>query len=161
MTYSLLQTETCLGIGNDRQFAGLCKELGQPEIAQDPRFMTNAVRAKNRAALRIILQDLLADRDGKAMTVQLMSKGIPAGAVQTVEDALQHPQTIARDMVIRSGDYSGTGIPIKISRTPGAFKFRPPQYGENNAEILTDAGYSSEEIERFKEMQITLDKPRK
>ncbi|KXJ54978.1 MAG: carnitine dehydratase [Neptuniibacter sp. Phe_28] len=150
-----------LGIGNDRQFAGLCKELGQPELAQDPRFTINANRAKNRAELRIILEDLLADRDGKAMTAELMGKGIPAGAVQTVEDALQHPQTIAREMVIESGEYRGTGIPVKLSRTPGAFKFRPPQYGENNTEILADAGYSAEEIKRFKEMQITLEKPRK
>ncbi|MBV1913036.1 MAG: CoA transferase, partial [Cycloclasticus sp.] len=96
-----------LGIGNDRQFAGLCKELGQPELAQDPRFTINANRAKNRAELRIILEDLLADRDGKAMTAELMGKGIPAGAVQTVEDALQHPQTIAREMVIESGEYRG------------------------------------------------------
>lgn len=150
-----------LGIGNDRQFAGLCKQLGNPELAQDPRFTTNASRAKNKSVLRGIIEELLADKDGKAMTEELMSKGIPAGTVQTVEDALQHPQTIARDMVITSGDYRGTGIPIKLSRTPGAFQSRPPQYGENNTEILADAGYSTEEIKRFKEMQVTLDKPRK
>ncbi|MBQ0725575.1 MAG: CoA transferase [Cycloclasticus sp.] len=150
-----------LGIGNDRQFAGLCRELGQEELAQDPRFVTNAERAKNRAALRDILVDLLADKDSNEMTLQLMQKGIPAGAVQTVQDALQHPQTIAREMVIESDGYRGTGIPIKLSRTPGAFKCRPPQYGENNTDILVDAGYSDEEIQRFKDMQITLEKPRK
>jgi len=150
-----------LGIGNDRQFAGLCKELGQEELAQDPRFVTNAERAKNRAVLRDILVDLLADKDSNEMTLQLMKKGIPAGAVQTVQDALQHPQTIAREMVIESDGYRGTGIPIKLSRTPGAFKCRPPQYGENNTDILVDAGYSAEEIQRFKDMQITLEKPRK
>lgn len=150
-----------LGIGNDRQFAGLCKELGKAELAQDPRFVTNAERAKNRLVLRNILVDLLADKDSNEMTLQLMQKGIPAGAVQTVQDALQHPQTIAREMVIESDGYRGTGIPIKLSRTPGAFKCRPPQYGENNADILIDAGYSAEEIQRFKEMQITLEKPRK
>jgi len=104
---------------------------------------------------------MLADKDGKALTAQLMEKGIPAGAVQTVEDALQHPQTIARDMVIESGEYRGTGIPIKLSRTPGAFQCRPPQYGENNAEILAEAGYTPDEIKRFQEMQITLETPRK
>jgi len=150
-----------LGIGNDRQFAALCKELGCPEMATDPRFTINANRAKNRAELRAILVDRLADRDGKAMTEQLMKKGIPAGAVQTVEDALRHPQTIARDMVIESNGYKGIGIPIKMSRTPGAFVCRPPQYGENNTEILQDAGYTPEQINQFKEMQITLDKPRK
>jgi len=150
-----------LGIGNDRQFAGLCREIGNPDIAQNPRFTSNANRAKHRAELRVILEDLLATLDGHALTEQLMSKGIPAGAVQTVEDALQHPQTKAREMVITSGEYRGTGIPIKMSRTPGAFKSRPPQFGENNAEILKDAGYSEADIKRFKDMQITLDTPRK
>lgn len=149
-----------LGIGNDRQFAGLCREIGDPDIAQDPRFSSNKNRAKNRAELRTILEQLLAKLDAHGLTEQLMSKGIPAGAVQTVEDALQHPQTIAREMVVTDGEYRGTGIPIKLSRTPGKIKFKPPQYGENNTEILADAGYSDTEIARFKEMQITLDKPR-
>jgi Predicted acyl-CoA transferases/carnitine dehydratase len=63
-----------LGIGNDRQFAGLCKALGNPELAQDPRFIINADRAKNKAELRIILEKMLADKDGKALTAQLMEK---------------------------------------------------------------------------------------
>ncbi len=150
-----------LGIGNDRQFVGLCKHLGHEELATDPRFTINANRAQNRAVLRKLLEDILVDKDGKALTLELLEKGIPAGAVQTVEDSLQHPQTIARDMVVTKGEYRCTGIPIKLSRTPGEVRSIPPQFGENNTEILTGAGYSEEEIQRFKEMQITLDKPRK
>jgi len=162
--YDLLPTANghlFLAIGNDRQFAGLCKELGHPEVSADPRFSVNADRAKNRAALREILENILADKDGKALTQQLLEKGIPAGAVQTVEDALQHPHTIAREMVVTEGEYRGTGIPIKLSRTPGKMQCKPPQYGENNSEVLSDAGYSEEEIARFKEMQITLEKPKR
>ena len=76
-----------------------------------------------------------------------------------MQDALQHPQTIAREMVVELDGYRGTGIPIKLSRTPGNIQSRPPQYGENNAEILKEAGYSAGEIAIFKKMQITLDKP--
>ncbi|HIF17366.1 MAG TPA: CoA transferase [Cycloclasticus sp.] len=162
--YDLLPTANgylFLAIGNDRQFAGLCKALGNEKMAADPRFAINADRARNRAALRKILEDLLVDMDGKALTQELLEKGIPAGSVQTVQDALQHPQTIAREMVVQDGEYRGTGIPIKLSRTPGKIQFKPPQYGENNAEILSAAGYSEEEIERFKQMQVTLDKPKK
>lgn len=150
-----------LGIGNDRQFVGLCKHLGHEELVTDSRFAVNASRAQNRAVLRKLLEDILINKDGKALTLELLKKGIPAGAVQTVEDTLQHPQTIARDMVVSKGEYRGTGIPIKLSRTPGKVRSIPPQFGENNAEILTDAGYSKEEIQQFKEMQITLDNPRK
>ena len=162
--YDLLPTANgylFLAIGNDRQFAGLCKALGNAEMATDPRFAVNADRARNRAALRTILEDMLIDMDGRALTQELLEKGIPAGAVQTVQDALQHPQTIAREMVVQDGEYRGTGIPIKLSRTPGKIQFKPPQYGENNTEILSAAGYSEEDIQRFKAMQVTLDKPRK
>jgi len=150
-----------LGIGNDRQFVGLCKHLGHEELVTDSRFAVNASRAQNRAVLRKLLEDILINKDGKALTLELLKKGIPAGAVQTVEDTLQHPQTIARDMVVSKDEYRGTGIPIKLSRTPGKVRSIPPQFGENNSEILTDAGYSKEEIQQFKEMQITLDNPRK
>ncbi len=162
--YDLLPTANgylFLAIGNDRQFAGLCRELGQPDLATDPRFSINADRAKNKAALRQILEEILITMDGRKMTKQLLEKGIPAGSVETVQDALQHPQTIAREMVIENGEYRGTGIPIKLSRTPGQFQSRPPQYGENNSDVLKDAGYSDEDIARFKDMQITLEKPRK
>ena len=72
-----------------------------------------------------------------------------------------HPQTIARDMVLESGDYRGTGVPIKLSRTPGGFNKTPPAYGEDNKSILQNAGYSEEEINNFINMQIVLDKPHK
>lgn len=162
--YDLLPTANgylFLAIGNDRQFASLCKELGHEDVASDTRFAINADRARNKAALRKILEDILANMDGKALTLQLLEKGIPAGSVQTVEDAMQHPQTLARKMVVEDGEYRGTGIPVKLSRTPGRIQFKPPRYGENNVEILTRAGYSEEDIQRFKEMEITLEKPRK
>jgi len=160
--YDLVPTATghlFLAIGNDRQFAILCKELGHAKLADDPRFTANADRARNKAALREILEGILVNFDSEDLTQKLLQKGVPAGAVSTVQDALQHPQTIAREMVVELDGYRGTGIPIKLSRTPGNIQSRPPQYGENNAEILKEAGYSAGEIAIFKKMQITLDKP--
>ena len=162
--YDLLPTATghlFLAIGNDRQFALLCKELGRAELANDPRFTANADRARNKAALRKILEDMLVNFDSAELTLRLLENGVPAGAVSTVQDALQHPQTLAREMVVESDGYRGTGIPIKLSRTPGQIQSRPPQYGEDNASILAQAGYTTEEIATFREMQITLDKPKK
>ncbi|HIG78943.1 MAG TPA: CoA transferase [Cycloclasticus sp.] len=162
--YDLLPTANgylFLTIGNNKQFAGLCNELGYSHVAKDPRFSSNAERTRNTLALRKILEEMLADKDGKALTKIFLEKGIPVGSVQTVEDALQHPQTIARNMVVQDGEYRGTGIPIKLSRTPGKIQCKPPEYGEHNVEILSDAGYCEEDIQRFKDMQITLDKPRK
>ncbi len=162
--YDLFQTKTCLvflGIGNNRQFASFCKALGREEIASDPRFLSNADRTQHREELRAILEKMLQQTDGKSLCQNLLSKGIPAGPVEQIPDVMMHPHTAAREMVIKSGKYQGTGIPIKLSRTPGAFRRPPPKYGEHNQSVLEKAGYSPEEIDNFLKMQIVLDKPRK
>lgn len=162
--YDLFETKTCLvflGIGNDGQFAGLCKHLGREEVASDPRFTNNATRTENRAALRIILEEMMRQTDGRELCDTLIKKGVPAGPVENIPDVMVHPQTVAREMVLESGEYRGTGVPIKLSRTPGGFYKTPPSYGEDNSAILQDAGYSDEEITNFIKMQVVLDKPKK
>ncbi|RLA21098.1 MAG: CoA transferase [Gammaproteobacteria bacterium] len=162
--YDLFKTRTglvFLAIGNDGQFAGLCKLLEREEIAADPRFLNNGKRTENRVVLRAILEDMMEKTDGRALCQILINKGIPAGPVETIPDVMVHPQTVAREMVLESGDYRGTGIPIKLSRTPGEFRNVPPNYGQHNHTILQEAGYSDEEIDNFLKMQIVLDKPNK
>jgi crotonobetainyl-CoA:carnitine CoA-transferase CaiB-like acyl-CoA transferase len=52
--------------------------------------------------------------------------GGPAAAVLTVDQALAHPHTRHRGMVLEQGDYRGVGAPIKLSRTPAALRRLPP-----------------------------------
>lgn len=162
--YDLFRTQTglvFLAIGNDGQFAALCKLLGRKEVAEDPRFLNNGTRTEHRAALRTILEQMMEKTDGRELCKTLIKKGIPAGPVETIPDVMRHPQTIAREMVVESGRYRGTGVPIKLSRTPGGFHKAPPHYGEDNQEILREVGYSDEDIDNFLKMQIVLDKPNK
>jgi crotonobetainyl-CoA:carnitine CoA-transferase CaiB-like acyl-CoA transferase len=121
-----------LAIGNNRQFAGLVEVLGAPQLAEDPRFATNADRLGNRAELHALLADLLREHDAAELAERLLRAGIPASAVQNVEQALSHPHTLHRDMVWREGDYVGLGTPIKLSRTPGGLRRTPPDLGEDN-----------------------------
>ena len=80
--YDLFETKTCLvflGIGNDGQFAGLCKQLGREEVATDPRFTNNATRTENRAALRIILEEMMSQTDGRVLCDTLIKKVFQLG----------------------------------------------------------------------------------
>ncbi|NMK50262.1 CoA transferase, partial [Achromobacter sp. Bel] len=52
--------------------------------------------------------------------------GVPAAAVQTVDQALAHPHTRHRGMLLEQGDYQGVGSPIKLSRTPATLRKLPP-----------------------------------
>jgi crotonobetainyl-CoA:carnitine CoA-transferase CaiB-like acyl-CoA transferase len=136
-----------LAVGNDRAFGRLCAELGAPELADDPRFRTNGDRLTNRAPLTEQLTALLADRDGETLCQRLLAVGVPAGAVRDVAHVWSDAHTRHRAMAAEVAGYKGWGVPIKMSRTPGAIRRTPPRYGEHGREILKEFGFSEPEIE--------------
>ncbi|WP_313625843.1 CoA transferase [Achromobacter sp.] len=115
-----------LAVGNNRQFAMLAQVLDAGWLAEDPRYATNADRLSNRPALRDDLSALLAKHDAAALADRLLRAGVPAAAVQTVDQALAHPHTRHRGMVLEQGSYRGVGSPIKLSRTPATLRKLPP-----------------------------------
>ena len=150
-----------LAVGNDRQFHRLCDELGRPEIADDPRFATNADRLGHQEELRTALEGLLAEQDGETLAKRLMSIGIPAGAVLSVPDAMNHEHTAHRGMVADAGRIRTIGTPIKFDRTPAGTYTEPPGFGAHSAEILSEFGFDESEIEALKASGVTPETTRK
>ena len=150
-----------LAIGNDRQFARLCAEIGRADLATDPRFLTNRDRNVNRAALRVELEKALEGVDGEALTTKLLDEGVPAGPVLDVPDVIKHPHTKHRLMVVEKDGYRGTGNPVKLSRTPASVRSVPPAFGEATREVLAEAGYSAAEIEGLITSGIAIAEQRK
>ncbi|HNZ91727.1 MAG TPA: CoA transferase, partial [Acidovorax sp.] len=147
--YDLFPTKTeklFVAVGNDRQFALLCQELGKPELAHSALYKTNRDRVCNRDTLKAELTALLAQFDSKALFQRLMDLGVPCAPMLTVEQALQLPHTATRQMSLAMGKYRFTGIPIKLDRTPGAVRLPPPGIGEHSTEVLQRFGFSHEEI---------------
>ena len=115
-----------LAVGNDRQFAILCKHLGAPALSADERFATAGARSVNRIALKAELEALLAAHDGPKLADALVAAGVPCAPVLSVSAALQHPHTAHRGMVVEMpGGYRGIASPIKLSRTPATYRFAP------------------------------------
>ncbi|MDA0367579.1 MAG: CoA transferase [Proteobacteria bacterium] len=150
-----------LAVGNDRQFQRLCTELGQPEIADDPRFATNADRLDHQAELRAVLEGPLSAHDGEALAKRLMAVGIPAGAVLSVPDAMNHPHTAHRNMIVDAGRVRTIGTPIKFGRTPAGVPTEPPAFGAHSAVILAEFGFGPEEIETLRATGVTPETTRK
>ncbi|MEH6497666.1 MAG: CaiB/BaiF CoA-transferase family protein [Pseudomonas marincola] len=161
--YDLYETSTVpvfLGVGNHGQFIKLCTSLGTPELANDPRFADNVLRVKNRAELNDALNQMFKDKDGVAVATQLLAAGVPAGAAMTVPEALNHPHTRHRNMVVEKDGYSGTGVAVKMSRTPGSVKSVPPGFGAHGRDILKELGFAETEIEDLIDTGIVWEHPK-
>lgn len=120
-------TPVYLSVGNDRQFQTLCKVLGDPDLANSPAFADARSRSVNRVQLRENLVALFANHDGQAIAPELMQAGVPCAPILNVEDALEHPHTEHRQMVVSLQDgYKGIASPVKLSRTPATYRLSPP-----------------------------------
>jgi crotonobetainyl-CoA:carnitine CoA-transferase CaiB-like acyl-CoA transferase len=80
--------------------------------------------------------------------------------VLTVPEVLAHPHTLHRGMVAELGDYRGTGIALKLSRTPGSVRRPPPRFAEDSRDILREAGFTEKEIDALIEQGIVPLRPR-
>jgi formyl-CoA transferase len=150
-----------IGAGNDGQFRKLCKMLGKPEMADDPRFKTNKDRLANKAAMEAELAALTKDRDGESFANELMMNGVPSGAVQEVPDVMEHPHTKHRNMVWEKDGYRNVGNPVKLSRTPPSMRSKPRKYGIDTRAVLAEHGFSNQEIDKLIASGVALTEIRK
>ncbi len=150
-----------IGAGNNAQFRKLCATLGKPELAEDPRFRTNQDRLVHRAEIGAEIAALVAPCDGEELAARLMRAGVPAGAALTIPDVLTHPHTLHREMVVEKDGYRGTGIPVKLSRTPGSVRAAPPRFAADNDAVLREAGFTPEEIAALRTTGVLADTPAK
>ena len=140
--YDVVNTGTSpifLAVGNDRQFRLLCQHQGQDALADDPLYATAGQRSVNRAQLKPLLEQAFAALDGVKLADDLMAIGVPAAPVLNVEQALQAPHTAHREMVVKMGDYTGLGAPVKLSRTPASYRFAPLTEGTAFLDAANDA----------------------
>ena len=148
--YDKFATQTCevfLGIGNNGQWRKLCEFLGQPAVADEPRFATNAERFRHRDELRALLEAHLQQVDGEQLCRDLLAAGIPVGAVRSVPQVLTDPHTLHRGMVVDVEGSRGIGIPVKLSRTPGQARTMAPRFGQHTRELLIEQGYGAATID--------------
>jgi formyl-CoA transferase len=116
-----------LAVGNERQFATLCREIGAEALAADPRFASNAERSANRVALKALLEEQLDRCACEPLADRLVRAGVPCAAIHTVATALADPHTQHRGMVVAIGErYRGVASPIKLARTPATYRAPPP-----------------------------------
>jgi formyl-CoA transferase len=139
----------------------LCNALGNPGLIDDERFINNIDRVNNRDELKAELESSLMKIDGNEIAIHLAKAGLAAGPIHDTAQVVAHPHTIHREMSIDDDGYKMTGTPIKLSRTPGSIRRKPPKYGEHTDELLRSFGFSNEEISELVDSKTVLKKREK
>jgi len=145
-----------VGASNQATWLRLTEALGRPDLREDPRFAENAGRMGHLEELCDVLRPIFRERRTDDWLVRLEGAGVPAGPVASVGEMLEHPQTLARDMVIevphaRLGRVRSLGCPVKLSASTGvgAEGRAAPRLGEHTREVLGEEGWTPEEIEEL------------
>jgi crotonobetainyl-CoA:carnitine CoA-transferase CaiB-like acyl-CoA transferase len=125
-----------VAVGNDGQFARLCRVLGVAGAAADPRFATNADRVANRDALVALLEEALAARGAADWVTALGGAGVPCGLVNDVGEAFALAERLGLHAVADAGGVPQVADPIGLSATPASYRLAPPALGEDTAEVL-------------------------
>lgn len=130
-----------IACGNDKQFVALSNAIGLPELPNDPRFTTNALRIKHRTEIGELLSAHFLGNNAKHWVEAIHAVKVPVGLINNLEQAFEEPQVQARNMLIEmqhplKDKLKVIGSPIKLSRTPVEYKKAPPMLGEHTNEIL-------------------------
>ncbi len=147
--YNVLPTKDdrhlILAVGNDSQFAKFCAFAGAPALADDPRFVTNDARVRNRRALYELLPDILLAKTQREWIDGLAAVGVPCSPVNSIDQVFADPQVQARGMkVSMPHPLSASGLvdllanPIKFSATPVSYRQPPPYLGQHTEEVLRE-----------------------
>jgi crotonobetainyl-CoA:carnitine CoA-transferase CaiB-like acyl-CoA transferase len=131
--------ELIITSGNDVQFRKLCEVIGAPELADDPRFTSMAVRNAHRDELRPLLIDRLKTRTRMEWFRDIIAAGVPCGPINDVAQGVGFATEIGLEPVVEVGQgeamVPSIRHPIMFSETPAAYRLPPPALDEQGEEI--------------------------
>ncbi len=151
-----------IGVANDNLWRKFCAAVGQPDMADDPRFRTNPDRVTHRAETIAFVQDLVRQRRCDEWVALLTGLGVPCAPINSLQDALDHPHTAARGIVL---DYQHPALgPLRTIAQPVVFDgatrsvtLPPPMLGQHSRAVLQELGYADDEITRLARAGIIVD----
>ncbi len=148
-----------LAAGSDAMWEKVAATLERPAWLEDERFRDVIGRVRHRDALTAEIEAALAHADVAEWVERFNAAGVPCGPVLSVARVFEDPHVLARGMLAELphpeiGTFKTTGLPVKLSETPGRIERRPPLHGEHTAEVLREAGYDAAAIEGLRAQEV-------
>ena len=149
-----------IAVGNDTQFADMCKVIGAPQLAGDERFATNPARNKNREIMVELINARTKLEPAAHWLEGFTANNVPASPINNIKQAFEDPQVQARGMQIElehpvAGTMPGMATPLKFSKTQIEYGKSAPMLGEDTDDVLSRLlGKSPEEIAKLKHQGV-------
>jgi formyl-CoA transferase len=140
--YPCLDGEYMIGANNDAIFRRLCKAMGEPALADDPRYRDHVSRGRHQGELDARIAAWTATLTVADLEARMLEASVPAGRLYTPADMLADPHFAAREALVAIDHPRWPGLMMqsvfpRLSSTPGAIRSLAPQtVGQHNAEIL-------------------------
>jgi formyl-CoA transferase len=141
-----------LGMTNAQPYwSTFCRIIGSPELEDDPRYATFEARAKNAEELVDIIENIFRSKTYNEWVEILSKTNLIWAPVLTPLEVTREEQAWANDIFVqvehpRHGPVRLLNNPIKLSKTPAVFKSKAPDLGEHTDQIMTELGYSEEDV---------------
>jgi formyl-CoA transferase len=151
-----------LAIGNNGQFARFCEAAGQPGLACDERFATNALRVQHRAELSRQLDAVTRTRTTSEWIALLEDKAVPCGPINDIAQAFEDEQVKARGLAVTLPRRAGDGVariasvasPLRLAATPPVLRTAAPALGQHTDEVLAELGLCAARIAELRRAQV-------
>ncbi|HEX2797745.1 MAG TPA: CoA transferase [Immundisolibacter sp.] len=146
-----------------RQWDQLCRVMGRPELAADPRFSENATRVANLPEVVTLIENWLASVGDDAEAIRLLeAERVPVAPVLSVQEVVKLPHARVRRTVRTIfdralGAFDVPGVPLRFSAFPDELPLQAPFLGEHNAQVLGGLlGYDAARIEALQTQGVLL-----
>jgi crotonobetainyl-CoA:carnitine CoA-transferase CaiB-like acyl-CoA transferase len=147
-----------IAVSNDTQFRNFASLIGAPELADDPRFVTNTQRFANKAELKAIIADHLRTAPSAVWEARCAKANVPCGPINHMHEVFSDAQVRHRGLAISTPHGSGQKVrlvrsPINLSVTPVEHR-APPRLGADTDAVLCELGRTPEQISSLRESKI-------
>ena len=149
-----------IAAGNNVLWCRLCEVIGREDLAVDERFRDNNLRTEHHAELHTVLSEIFTERTTEVWLKSLDSAEIPCGPIQNIQQVVEDPQVLARDMIVQilhpiAGPLRMAGSPLKLSDTPPEITRHAPALGEHTDQVLQSLlGSSSGDLAQWRDSDV-------